>query len=425
MADKKFSIEFDVNANINPMKSAIGDLKNSLGNLKIPDTFKKSIQGTVDALEKEITTFESIASKGFTNMGDFNKANKSFEKISDLFNKLGIQVKNLKGVDPNKFLPAETLKKTQSLQQAWLKLKQTVDKGLGNSAAIEKQNKAIAEQEQKVRDLEASYEKLKQENMSMGSSKGNLTNSLNADKKAADELVKKMKELENVKGGKSSAEYKQMSSELTQLNASIQRTEKQYDELDGKINKNKASMAGLKTEIDAGKTKLEGFKEELKKLVDVASKTPEGLQEIRQQLADLKGINIDEVPDDIDRLGEEIASLNTSQLEEFKNQIQKVAESTENTAQPVKEFANNVHSAGDEVAYASDKAKDLENLANQVKQFFSIGNTVQLFKRAIRSAFDTIKDLDAVMTQTAVVTDFTVGDMWAQLPEYTKRINRV
>lgn len=425
MADKKFNITFDVNANINPMKSAIGDLKNSLGNLKIPDTFKKSIQGTVDALEKEITTFESIASKGFTNMGDFNKANKSFEKISDLFNKLGIQVKNLKGVDPNKFLPAETLKKTQSLQQAWLKLKQTVDKGLGNSAAIERQNKAIAEQEQKVKDLEASYEKLKQENMSMGSSKGNLTNSLNADKKAADELVKKMKELENVKGGKSSAEYKQMSSELTQLNASIQRTEKQYDELDNKINKNKASMAGLKTEIDAGKTKLEGFKEELKKLVDVASKTPEGLQEIRQQLADLKGINIDEVPDDIDRLGEEIASLNTSQLEEFKNQIQKVAESTENTAQPVKEFANNVHSAGDEVAYASDKAKDLENLANQVKQFFSIGNTVQLFKRAIRSAFDTIKDLDAVMTQTAVVTDFTVGDMWAQLPEYTKRANEL
>ena len=29
------------------------------------------------------------------------------------------------------------------------------------------------------------------------------------------------------------------------------------------------------------------------------------------------------------------------------------------------------------------------------------------------------------MTETAVVTDFSVGDMWAQLPEYTKRANEL
>lgn len=425
MADKKFNITFDVNANINPIKGTLGELKGSLNNLKIPDTFKKSIQSTVDTLEKEITNFESIASKGFSNLGDFNKANRSFEKITNLFNKLGIQVKNLKGIDPNKFLPSETLKKTQSLQQAWLKLKQTIDKGAGNTAAIEKQNKALTEQQQKVKDLEASYNKLQQENISMGSTKGNLTNSLKADKQAADELVKKMKELENVKGGKSSAEYKQMSSELSQLNSTMERTQKQYDDLDAKINKNKASMSGLKIEIDAAKEKTNSITEEIKKLTEAASKTPEELTDLRQKLADLKGVDINEIPEDIDKLGEEISSLNTSQLEEFKKQIQGVAESTENTNQPIKDFADNMHTVGDEVNYASDKAKELEQLANQVKYFFSIGNTVQLFKRAIRSAFDTIKELDAVMTQTAVVTDFSVGDMWSQLPEYTKRANEL
>jgi len=29
------------------------------------------------------------------------------------------------------------------------------------------------------------------------------------------------------------------------------------------------------------------------------------------------------------------------------------------------------------------------------------------------------------MTATAVVTDFTVSDMWGQLPEYTKRANEL
>ena len=425
MADKKFSITFDVNANVAPMKSAIGDLKGALNNLKIPDNFKRSIETTITTLEKEITNFESLASKGFSNIGDFNKANKSAEKITNLFSKLGIQVKNLKGIDPNKFLPQETLSKTQSLQQAWLKLKQTVEKGLGNTAAIDKQNKAIADQQQKVENLQASYDKLKQENISMGSTKGNLTNSLKADRAEAEKLVAKMKELESVKGGKNTAEYKQMNSQLTQLNASIARTEKQYDELDGKIAKNKATMAGLDTGIKTSTTNLENLKQELIKLTKAASKTPEGLQEIRQKLADLKGVSIDEVSEDIDEIGEEISSLNTSQLEQIKSSFTNLNPSMEKCDKAAETLGDSMHTLGDEYNYAQERARDLANIANQVKQFFSIGNTVQLFKRAIRSAFDTIKELDAVMTQTAVVTDFSVGDMWNQLPEYTKRANEL
>jgi hypothetical protein len=48
-----------------------------------------------------------------------------------------------------------------------------------------------------------------------------------------------------------------------------------------------------------------------------------------------------------------------------------------------------------------------------------------LFRRAITNAFNTIKELDAIMTETAVVTDFDVGDMWNQLPEYTDRANKL
>ena len=36
-----------------------------------------------------------------------------------------------------------------------------------------------------------------------------------------------------------------------------------------------------------------------------------------------------------------------------------------------------------------------------------------------------VKDLDKVMTETAVVTKFDVSDMWKQLPEYTKRANEL
>jgi hypothetical protein len=64
--------------------------------------------------------------------------------------------------------------------------------------------------------------------------------------------------------------------------------------------------------------------------------------------------------------------------------------------------------------------RDMERLKDSIMQFFSLSNTIQLFKRTIRDAFNTVKELDAAMTETAVVTDFSVGDMWDKLPEYSE-----
>jgi hypothetical protein len=41
------------------------------------------------------------------------------------------------------------------------------------------------------------------------------------------------------------------------------------------------------------------------------------------------------------------------------------------------------------------------------------------------SAFNTIKELDAAMTEMAVVTDTDISGYWDQLPEYTARANEL
>ena len=68
---------------------------------------------------------------------------------------------------------------------------------------------------------------------------------------------------------------------------------------------------------------------------------------------------------------------------------------------------------------------EVEQIKSRIQYFFGLANSIQLVKRAIRGAVDTIKDLDKAMTATAVVTNFTVSDMWKQLPEYTKRANEL
>jgi len=70
-------------------------------------------------------------------------------------------------------------------------------------------------------------------------------------------------------------------------------------------------------------------------------------------------------------------------------------------------------------------AQEIDNLKNQVLGFFSLTNSVELFKRAINSAIETVKELDKVMTETAVVTDFSIEDMWDKLPDYADKASNL
>ena len=67
----------------------------------------------------------------------------------------------------------------------------------------------------------------------------------------------------------------------------------------------------------------------------------------------------------------------------------------------------------------------MDKLNNQVEAFFGVSNYIQLFKRSIYAAYKSVEELDKAMTETAVVTDFSVNDMWNELPRYTEAANKL
>ena len=102
--------------------------------------------------------------------------------------------------------------------------------------------------------------------------------------------------------------------------------------------------------------------------------------------------------------------------------FREIATAGEEGAKGVRDFAKESSNA----AKGSQQLNsELENFKGKAAYFFGLSNAINLFKRAVRSAYDTVKDLDAVMTETAVVTNFNVSDMWSQLPEYTQRANEL
>ena len=98
----------------------------------------------------------------------------------------------------------------------------------------------------------------------------------------------------------------------------------------------------------------------------------------------------------------------------------RLAEDTNNVAASARDAAK----AEREFQSASLSAtQQVQQLQQSTQYFFSLRNMINLLKRGVSEAVQTVKELDAAMTETAVVTDFSVGDMWEKLPEYTANAN--
>lgn len=424
MADKRFNLTFDVNANIDPIKAAANGLQQAFGKLKLSDSLQSSLDKTFSKLNNEIQNFESLASKGFTNLGDVSKAEKSFIKITDLLEQLKNQSKSITGLEPEKFLPKESIERVNSLRKSWGDLKKIADKGIENNAKIKAQNSEIKKAEQAVQNLTSQYNKLNSENKSLSSSKGINTKQINEYKTQIEEARKAQEQLLASGEKKSGAEYQDLEQQVKGANAAIAQLEKTNRSYDTTIQKNKATMNGLKTEISSTNASVTDMKNELTKLQDEA-KNPEGLAQLRQQLAALKNINIDEIPTDLEEIKQVIDNLNSEELKKITQHLKEIDTSAEGVAPAVDKCGDAFDAMKNSAQGLDQTAREVENLHNQILQFFSIGNAVQLFKRAVKSAFDTVKELDATMTETAVVTDFTVSDMWEQLPTYAAEANKL
>jgi TP901 family phage tail tape measure protein len=69
--------------------------------------------------------------------------------------------------------------------------------------------------------------------------------------------------------------------------------------------------------------------------------------------------------------------------------------------------------------------RDREAFESKIKQFLGLSGAAQVLRSAFRDAMTTIRELDATMTEMAVVTDLSVGDYWDQLPEYSARASEL
>ena len=364
-------------------------------------------------------SFEALTKMGFSNLGDTTKAEKSFGKIIALLNQLEIQSKSVTGIDPKKFLPQATIDRVKKLQKTWDGLERETSKKDELTKKIKAQNEAIEKQRETLKELEESRKALAVTNQAKGARKGALVSSQNADKKRRDEVAAEMTALEGEKGGKSSARYTVLKQELASLGQAIKNADREIDALSKDIADNQTKIKSYENNISNTSNAIQLLEKDLNDLKN-SDITPKGLTELRQELAQITNQKIDQIPTDLQELQQVINSLTDEEIKEIAKSLNEIKQSASNLPDSAHKGAESIQDLVDSGKNAAQAANEIENLKNQVLQFFSITNAIQLFKRTIQSALDTVKELDAVMTETAVVTDFTVGDMWEKLPQYSK-----
>ena len=447
-------------------KKSLDQVQSEASKIQLGAKDKGSFDKIFKQAEEDYKHFQSLISKGGSEPKDLKVILSAAEKMRETFAKLGVEVHDLTGKE------GDTLKKlipkdiADNIDKAEKKLK-AVNENLEQQRKLEEN---VSKATQKKTDAEKSYQKVLDQTKKF--------EKVRSDK---NEAKKKYGEYFNVKGNnegqlKQTEQYKELTNQAKEAEEAIQRATQAFEEAhrtksggqdkrfklendqgykDAVAKKNTSDanlqkfiedaekakvayenalatfnqtpkptgLAALSRAVEDNTNKVELAQQALDEFTQ-SGKTTAGIEALKASLQNL-GVDTTDCGDNV--------GLLTQKLEQFKSEAQSnviaaikaIGQAEKQTGEASGRMAEDINKGTTAIEQMDAAAADAKAFQSRLTQFFSLTNGVQLLKRAVNSAYDTIKDLDAVMTETAVVTDFSVGDMWDQLPEYTKRANEL
>lgn len=141
---------------------------------------------------------------------------------------------------------------------------------------------------------------------------------------------------------------------------------------------------------------------------------------------ELEGLTGDESEDEIfARLNTNIEQAKDNLAGMFDTNVDDAKEGFEGVKDASEDLAAGLGNAKKEAGDFDEVLKSKEAFQSRASQFVGLTGALNTLKTALKSAFNTVRELDSIMTEMAVVTDLDIGDYWEQLPEYTKRANEL
>lgn len=421
-ANVQATINLKTLLDVSGVKGAVGNIQKALSGLTLPKNLGGNIERAMTKIAHEFTSVEQLQAKGFGTMEDANSVLKSGGKILKYYDDMAASIRQLGLLSDKELGNLFPKKLTDNIRNA--------KKALSDYT---KEVKANADEQKKLEDAVKKAQATLTDKKNTLSGKTRVDDAIYKDtqskiRNAEKELVKKTNERQdyiNSKTWKTPTSWK--SSHTVQgFDKEIAAIEGRLQQLRGQLNTQMSATAfdKLQLEIQETESKVQEAKTALN---DFLSKSPNtaALNTLFSELQKIDGIDLSNVTRDIQGAEQVIESLSADQINQLRTAFDKLGIELNGLEPAVDKTRDSLREGAEATAEFKQEAQELSQLKSRLMSFFGINNAVNIFQRAIRDAFNTVKELDAAMTETAVVTDYSVGDMWEQLPQYTAAANKL
>ena len=415
---------------VSQIKKAAGDIENALGGITLPKNISNTLTKNLEKMKLEMTRLDQILA-GDVTANSSKEALSAAQKILKAYADIKVavaQVANLPDSQLKKLFPESVAENIEKANRALEKYNSNLEK-YNKGIATRKGNITKWQNHEAEAQSKLAAEQAKPTNATVNGqvyTAKELRDQASAVQKEIDEAQKKMQQWYNAKAGREnlSEGQKRKSSTYRQIADELDTAKKKLQEF---INaqatvQDSSAITRFVNQIAEAQTKI---KDAQKALQDFQTQNSDStdFSKLRTELEKL-GIDMSKVQD-INGAKAAIAQFTSGELTKLQSQMNGIVSATNNGTGAFDGYADGVNRARDAVRQLNNQERELQQFQSRVEYFFGFNNSVQLLKRAVRDAIDTVKDLDAVMTETAVVTDFSVGDMWKQLPKYTDEANKL
>lgn len=416
---------------VSQIRKAAGDIESALSGITLPKNIDNALTKNLEKMKLEMTRLDQILA-GDVTANSSKEALSAAQKILKAYADIKVavaQAASLSDSQLKKLFPESVTENIEKANRALEKYNSNLEKYNKGTAArkgnITKWQNREAEAQSKL-----AAEQAKPTNATVNGqvyTAKELRDQASAAQKEIAEAQKKMQQWYNAKAGREnlsegqkrkSSTYRQIADELDTAKKKLQefinaQTTVQDSSV---ITRFVNQIAEAQTKIKDAQKALQDFQTQNSSSADFST--------LRTELEKL-GIDMSQLPQDVNGAKAAIAQFTSGELTKIQSQISGVISATNNGIRAFDGYADGANRARDAVRQLNNQERELQQFQSRVEYFFGFNNSVQLLKRAVRDAIDTVKDLDAVMTETAVVTDFSVGDMWKQLPKYTDEANKL
>lgn len=154
--------------------------------------------------------------------------------------------------------------------------------------------------------------------------------------------------------------------------------------------------------------------------LDKYQKQADALKAFKDAIDDAFGTTVQtQIQNTNQQLGEAANKLQQGQQQQIQNAAagyRNFANAMGQAGQKAQSLTGNIQGSTDAIVRQKE---ELSNVVSRFAQFGTMAGIIRTFTKVVRSAFQSVKELDEAMNNIAVVTDYTTKDLWNQIDAYT------